>query len=199
MNIKRITTDDANHILAGLNLFFAKDNEVWIRGGGPDPEYHDCTLVDWIRRAAAAQGIELEADDAETMGEIMYDSLQFGVDCTEGILALLHEAAVQAAEMRGHLKILEDILGDEYDTDHLHEIMDADREGRLRIARKSAGRTCGTCGHFQRIPGTCRGRCEVRSVPRNMYGVEEPERGAFTPSQSRIGCRQYEQKGERDG
>ena len=66
-DMKRLTTDDTESILFGLNLFFAKDNEVWIRGGGPDPDYQDCTLTDWINRAAAAQGIELDAKDAESL------------------------------------------------------------------------------------------------------------------------------------
>ena len=124
-DMKRLTTDDTESILFGLNLFFAKDNEVWIRGGGPDPDYQDCTLTDWINRAAAAQGIELDAKDAESLGDVMYDCLQYGVDATEGILALLHAAAVQAAEMRGRLASIEDILGDNYNLDKLREILDA--------------------------------------------------------------------------
>lgn len=129
-DMKRLTTDDANSILLGLNLFFVKDNEVWIRGGGPDPDYQDCTLTDWIKRAAAAQGIELDADDAESLGDIMYDCLQYGADATEGILALLHAAAVQAAEMRGRLADIEDVLGSEYEIDHLREMVE--QEARLR-------------------------------------------------------------------
>ena len=124
--MKRLTTDNVNSILFGLNLFFAKDNEVWIRGGGPDPDYQDCTLTDWINRAAAAQGIELDAKDAESLGDVMYDCLQYGVDATEGILALLHAAAVQAAEMRGRLASIEDILGDNYDLDHVRGLVDAE-------------------------------------------------------------------------
>lgn len=129
-DMKRLTTDDTESILLGLNLFFVKDNEVWIRGGGPDPDYQDCTLTDWINRAAAAQGIELDADDAEALGDVMYDCLQYGVDATDGILALLHAAAVQAAEMRGRLASIEDILGNEYDLDHLRELVE--EEARLR-------------------------------------------------------------------
>lgn len=128
--MKRLTTDDANSICFGLNLFFVKDREVWIRGGGPEPDYQDCTLTDWINRAAAAQGIELGADDAESLGDIMYDCLQFGVDATEGILALLHAAAVQAAEMRGRLASIEDILGDDYNLDRLQGLTEAVREKR---------------------------------------------------------------------
>lgn len=128
--MKRLTTDDANSIFFGLNLFFVKDREVWIRGGGPEPDYQDCTLTDWINRAAAAQGIELGADDAESLGDVMYDCLQYGVDATEGILALLHAAAVQAAEMRGRLDAIEDILGDSYELDHLRELTEAVRAKR---------------------------------------------------------------------
>ena len=124
--MKRLTTDDANSICFGLNLFFVKDREVWIRGGGPEPDYQDCTLTDWINRAAAAQGIELGADDAESLGDIMYDCLQFGVDATEGILALLH-----AAEMRGRLAPIEDILGDDYNLDRLRELTEAVRTKRM--------------------------------------------------------------------
>lgn len=120
--MKRLTTDDTESILQGINLFFVKDREVWIRGGGPEPDYPDCTLTDWINRAAAAQGIELDADDPEHLGDVMYDCQQYGADATEGILALLHAAAVQAAEMRGRLKMLEDILGADYDPDRL-EVM----------------------------------------------------------------------------
>lgn len=131
--MKRLTTDDSNSILLGINLFFVKDREVWIRGGGPEPDYPDCTLTNWINRAAAVQGIELGADDAESLGDVMYDCLQYGVDATEGILALLHAAAVQAAEMRGRLAPIEDILGDDYDIDRLRELVEADRDGRCAV------------------------------------------------------------------
>lgn len=139
--MKRLTTDDSNSILLGINLFFVKDREVWIRGGGPEPDYPDCTLTDWINRAAAVQGIELGADDAESLGDVMYDCLQYGVDATEGILALLHAAAVQAAEMRGRLAPIEDILGYDYDIDRLRELVEADRDGRCEIHKVKDGET----------------------------------------------------------
>lgn len=139
--MKRLTTDDSNSILLGINLFFVKDREVWIRGGGPEPDYPDCTLTNWINRAAAVQGIELGADDAESLGNVMYDCLQYGVDATEGILALLHAAAVQAAEMRGRLAPIEDILGDSYDLDRFQELVKADRDGRCEIHKVKDGET----------------------------------------------------------
>lgn len=135
-DMKRLTTDDTESILLGINLFFVKDGEVWIRGGGPEPDYPDCTLTDWINRAAAVQGIELGADDAESLGDVMYDCLQYGVDATEGILALLHAAAVQAAEMRGRLADIENILGDDYDIDHIRDLVESDRDGRYVVQPK---------------------------------------------------------------
>ena len=139
--MKRLTTDDSKSILCGLNLFFAKDGEVWIRGGGPEPDYPDFTLTDWINRAAAVQGIELGADDAESLGDVMYDWLQYGVDATEGVLALLHAAAVQAAEMRGRLEMIEEILGDNYDLGRLRELVDAARAGRCVVFKFGIGST----------------------------------------------------------
>ena len=51
----------------------------------------------------------------------MYDALQDGDENVEGILALMHLAAVQATEMRERLKLIEDILGDDYNPDKLQE------------------------------------------------------------------------------
>lgn len=93
-------------------------------------------MTDWINRAAAVQGIELGADDAESLGDVMYDCLQYGVDATEGILALLHAAAVQAAEMRGRLADIENILGDDYDIDHIRDLVESDRDGRYVVQPK---------------------------------------------------------------
>lgn len=129
--MKRLTSDDTKSIFYSLNLFFAKDNEVWIRGGGPEPDYQDCTLVNWIGRVADKHNLEIYARNAEDLGDEMYDCLQDGIDTIEGIVALLHAAAVQAATMRSYLKNIEDILGDDYDLDRLKELVQADREGRL--------------------------------------------------------------------
>lgn len=131
--MKRLTTDDSKSILCGLNLFFAKDGEVWIRGGGPEPDYQDCTLVDYIVRAAETHHLNIVSRDVENLGDEMYDCLQYGTEELEGVVALLHAAAVQAAEMRGRLADIEDILGDSYDLDRLQELVKADRDGRCRI------------------------------------------------------------------
>lgn len=131
--MKRLTSDDTKSIFYSLNLFFAKDNEVWIRGGGPEPDYQDCTLVNWIGRVADKHNLEILARNAEDLGDEMYDCLQYGIDTIEGVVALLHAAAVQATTMRSRLKEIEDILGDDYDLDRLKELVEADRKGRCVV------------------------------------------------------------------
>lgn len=128
--MKRLTTDDAQSILYGLNLIFVKDGEVWIRGGGPAPDYPDCTLVEYIGRIAEMHHLDIVSRDAESLGDEMYDCLQYGVEELEGVVAFLHAAAVQAAEMRGRLSDIEDILGGDYDLDKLRDLVDADRVKR---------------------------------------------------------------------
>lgn len=128
--MNRLATDDSQSILYGLNLFFVKDEEVWIRGGGPEPDYQDCTLVDYIARVAETHHLDIVSRDAEHLGDEMYDCLQYGTDELEGVVALLHAAAIQAAEMRGRLADIEDILGDSYDLDKLRELLEAVRAKR---------------------------------------------------------------------
>lgn len=178
--MKRLTTDDSNSILWGINLFFVKDKEVWIRGGGPEPDYPDCTLTDWINRAAAVQGIELGADDAESLGDVMYDCLQYGVDATEGILALLHAAAVQAAEMRGRLAAIEDILGDDYDIDHLSGLTEADRDGRCVVLPCKPGDTINAF-RLGNEKALCVISDMVTSVTTNRHGWTVKTKSKFLP------------------
>ena len=129
--MKRLTTNDTDHIFAVLNLFYAEDNEVMVRGGGPEPDYADTTLVELIRRIANTHNLTIAAEDAESLGDEMYDAMFDGVDTVEGVVGLLRAAAVQAAEMRGRLEMIEDILGGDYNLDRLRELVEADREGRL--------------------------------------------------------------------
>lgn len=91
------------------------------------------------------------------------------------------------------LKKIEDVLGDEYDLDRLRELVQADREGRVRIIAGPRPReaVCGNCGNFIRNPGTRTGVCRVQSFYRDRHGKEEPRRGIFSPSQSRKACRKF--------
>ena len=97
------------------------------------------------------------------------------------------------AECWLRLRDIEDILGDEYDLDELKEVVQAKREGRVRIIAgpKPREAVCGNCGNFIRNPGTRTGVCRVQSFYRDQHGKEEPRRGIFSPSQSRKACRKF--------
>ena len=94
-------------------------------------------------------------------------------------------------ELAARLAAIEDILGDEYDLGKLMELVQAKREGRIVLRSAGAGKKCGSCGHFHRIPGTKRGTCAIRRWERNRLGQTEPWRHSFTPSQSYGACREY--------
>ena len=82
-----------------------------------------------------------------------------------------HETAIH------RLVTIEDILGDEYDLDHLSELAKADKEGRIRILSAGKGKSCGTCAKFQPVPGHKCGDCKARKY--------------FRASQSRRACSMY--------
>ena len=74
---------------------------------------------------------------------------------------------------------------------HLRELVQAEKDGRLRVLPKSEDKTCGSCGHFKRTPGKRSGVCEVRTHYTDCRGHIDTHRGTFTPSQSRKCCRKY--------
>ena len=49
----RLTTDNpTDNIEASLNLFYVRDGDAFIRGGGDAPDYADISVTDFIRKAA---------------------------------------------------------------------------------------------------------------------------------------------------
>ena len=72
---------------------------------------------------------------------------------------------------------IENILGDDYDIDRLRELVQADKEGRIRILSAGKGKSCGTCANFQPVPGHKCGDCKARKY--------------FRASQSRKECSMY--------
>ena len=115
----------------------------------------------------------------------------FSVVSEEKYKRILMEEKPSVEKVYNRLKKIEDILGDEYDLDRLRELAQADREGRIVLRSAGAGKKCGSCGHFHRIPGTKRGTCAIRRWERNRLGQTEPWRHSFTPSQSYGACREY--------
>ena len=72
---------------------------------------------------------------------------------------------------------IENILGNDYDIDRLRELVQADKEGRIRILSAGKGKSCGTCANFQPVPGHKCGDCKARKY--------------FRASQSRKACSMY--------
>lgn len=87
------------------------------------------------------------------------------------------------------VKLASQVLG--VQPDHLRDLLQAEKDGRVCILHKGEDGTCGGCGHFKRIPGKRCGTCEVRSYFTDSRGRIEANRGQFTPSQSRKCCKQY--------
>lgn len=108
--MKRLTTNcPDNNLDAALNLFYIKDSETWVRGGGDGPDYPDIRLYDFIRKAAKIllPDLDFSMDDDGVdyaMGELLLD----GPDEPTGLLALLYTAAWSYAELRGRLMQYED-------------------------------------------------------------------------------------------
>ena len=134
-----------------MNLFYIKDFETWVRGGGDGPDYPDIRLYDFIRKAAKIllPDLDFPMDDDGidyAMGELLLD----GPDEPTGLLALLYTAAWSYAELRGRLMQYEDTglepaMCANYKTfedeaiskgvtfKRIVALMEADRAGRLAV------------------------------------------------------------------
>lgn len=158
--MKRLTTNcPDNNLDAALNLFYIKDFETWVRGGGDGPDYPDIRLYDFIRKAAKIllPDLDFPTDDDGVdyaMGELLLD----GPDEPTGLLALLYTAAWSYAELRGRLMQYEDTglepaMCANYKTfedeaiskgvtfKRIVALMEADRAGRLVVLPCKVGDT----------------------------------------------------------
>ncbi len=158
--MKRLTTNcPDNNLDAALNLFYIKDFETWVRGGGDGPDYPDIRLYDFIRKAAKIllPDLEFPMDDDGVdyaMGELLLD----GPDEPTGLLALLYTAAWSYAELRGRLMQYEDTglepamcanyktfedeaISKDVTFKRIVALMEADRAGRLVVLPCKVGDT----------------------------------------------------------
>ena len=142
--MKRLTTDTPkDNLEAALNLFYIKDHETWVRGGGPGPEYADVNLFSFIRDVAKTHipDVELPEDD-DDLSNMMPEWLMDGIDSAEGIVALLYTAAWAYAELRHKLMRYEDTgLTPEEIADFMKrwELKKAEQDGKLVVIPWAAG------------------------------------------------------------
>lgn len=105
-NCRPLVNDDPqDNVSTALNLFYAKNGETWVRGGGPGPEYEDISLNDYIRLIAKEHNLEMAKNESDE--EISFEMAELLLDGTgtmEGIVATLYTAAWAFAELRERLK-----------------------------------------------------------------------------------------------
>lgn len=152
----RLTTDNpTDNIEASLNLFYVRDGDAFIRGGGDAPDYADISVTDFIRKTARTLCPDmLLPESAEEISFAMAEYLFDGDEEPSGLIALLYTAAWSYAELRERLKAYEDTgltpeelkaaltkplflrvaaqaLG--VDIGRLSELAEADKEGRVVV------------------------------------------------------------------
>lgn len=108
--MKRLTTDrPQDNVQSTLNLFYVKDKETWIRGGGPAPEYRDVTLDDFMRRMIKEKHLDVKVpEDWQEFSCMMAEWLMDDPESETGMMALMYAAAWGFAEIRERLKRYED-------------------------------------------------------------------------------------------
>lgn len=127
--MKRLTTDrPQDNVENTLNLFYVKDKETWIRGGGPAPQYKDVTLDDFMRRQIKAR-LPIDApEDWQEFSCMMAEWLMDDPESETGMMALMYAAAWGFAEIRERLKRYED-------TGAMPDVLEELLEGMTRIEK----------------------------------------------------------------
>lgn len=119
--MKRITTDNPQTSTeAMLNMARAENGEVML-GFGDEV----ITLTEYIAKCAKEYGCDV------TQESVMDGDNCVECDCPVAILNIL---GIQAAENNARLKMIEKILGNDYDLDRFKELIEADREGRCVVS-----------------------------------------------------------------
>lgn len=118
--MKRMTTDTPQGCTeAMLNMARAENGEVML-GFGDEV----VTLAEYVSKYAKETGCDV------TPESVMDGDNCVECDCPVAILNIL---GIQAAENNARLKMIEKILGNDYDLDRLKELLEADREGRCVV------------------------------------------------------------------
>lgn len=118
--MKRMTTDNPQlNIERLLNTARAENNQAVLHLGD-----EVITLAEYVAKCAKERGCDI------TQESVMDGDNCVECDCPVAILNIL---GIQAAENNARLKIIEKILGDDYDLNRLKELVEADREGRCVV------------------------------------------------------------------
>ena len=204
--MKRLTTNcPDNNLDAALNLFYIKDFETWVRGGGDGPDYPDIRLYDFIRKAAKIllPDLDFPMDDDGVdyaMGELLLD----GPDEPTGLLALLYTAAWSYAELRGRLMQYEDTglepaMCANYKTfedeaiskgvtfKRIVALMEADKAGRLvvrpyRIDAAVYVLVKDEAVFYPETNGWYIGKENIGAITQDGFYLGDPEEGSFEPN-----------------
>ena len=159
--MERLTTDNpTDNIEASLNLFYVRDGDAFIRGGGDAPDYADISVTDFIRKTARTLCPDmLLPESAEEISFAMAEYLFDGYEEPSGLIALLYTAAWSYAELRERLKAYEDtglspekvswmkeVVEAAFDNDtsrieRAHNLHVADKEGRVIVLPCKVGDT----------------------------------------------------------
>lgn len=127
--MKRLTTDHPEENFdKTLNYVFGKDGWAYIRSNGESED--PILLTEWARKQCIARGCDELPTDPEGIDESISDFAFCAPECP---VFLAYTFACQAVHLRDRLKQIEDILGDNYDVDHLKELVQAENDGRLIV------------------------------------------------------------------
>ena len=127
--MNRLTTEKPkDNVENTLNLFYIKDKETWIRGGGTAPEYKDVTLDNFMRRQIKERMPIDAPEDWREFSCMMEEWLFDDPESETGLLALLYAAAWGFAEIRERLKRYED-------TGAMPDVLEDLLEGLTRIEK----------------------------------------------------------------
>lgn len=107
-----VTDNPQDNVEAALNLVIVKNNEVYVRGYGPAPDFDDARLYDITRdllrkySPETLENTDLSDDDELSLAvaEMLFD----GTDTMEGVIALLYTMAWAFAETRERLRKYEE-------------------------------------------------------------------------------------------
>lgn len=107
---RMVTDNPEDNVQTCYNLYYIKDQEVYVRGYGDNPECPDVSLFKFVRDLIGRFiHDETPPSSDEDLSFMLSEWLMFGVDDMEGVLALLYNSAWAMAELRHMLGMYEKI------------------------------------------------------------------------------------------